>query len=53
MLLILQNLLTGNLPDAFGLLLFGFLMVGTSTVLRRILGENGIVENEEIVEDRI
>ena len=53
MLAILNNLLTGQLPDAVGLMVFGFVMVGTSMVMRRILGEQPVAETEEINEESI
>lgn len=53
MLGILNNLLTGQLPDAVGLMVFGLLMVGTSMAMRRILGEQVPVESDEIIKERI
>ncbi len=52
MSLMLNNLLTGQLPDAVGLLLFGVVMILSSTLIRRILGEHTVLETEEIENDR-
>ncbi len=37
--MLLGNLLIGQLPDAIGLMLFGAVMVLTSTVLRKLAGK--------------
>ncbi len=53
MSLMLNNLLTGQLPDAVGLLLFGVVMIAGSTLIRRILGEQTVLETEEIENDTL
>ena len=39
----------GQLSDAVDRMVFGFRMVGTSFVLRRIVGEEAVTEREEAV----
>lgn len=51
MSLMLNNLLTGQLPDAVGLLLFGVVMIAGSTLIRRILGEQTVLETEKVEND--
>ena len=34
---------------AVGLMVFGFVMIGTSIILRRIVGEEALTEREEAV----
>jgi hypothetical protein len=51
-LFMLSNLLFGQMPDAFGLMVFGFLMVGSSVILRRLLAKEPVTETEKGVVNR-
>ena len=44
MTVILNNALTGNIPDAVALLFFGMVMILVSVGLRRVLPTEGVVQ---------
>lgn len=46
-MLFMSNLLIGDLPDALGLLAFGLVMVVTSMMLRRLIGEDTLGDQSE------
>lgn len=44
---LLFNLLIGKMPDALGLMVFGFVMILTSILLRRVVGDDNAMEHDE------
>ena len=47
-LMIFNNLLIGDLPDAIGLMIVGVAMIGASLLLRRFIAGNTIADTEEV-----